>query len=68
MVVMGYRVPKGTPFMLTPYAAHVSASNFLQPYKFSPERWLNSAEAEHIENKGASDGLLCMMRPLYLST
>ena len=46
MVVMGYRIPKGTPLMMPFYAMHVSPSNYLQPSKFWPERWLSATEAE----------------------
>ena len=47
MVVMGYRIPKGTPLMMPVYAMHVSSSNYLQPLKFWPGRWLTSVEDEH---------------------
>ena len=46
MVVMGYRIPKGTPLMMPTYAMHVNASNYLQPRKFWPERWLNNIETD----------------------
>lgn len=45
MLVLGYRIPKGTPLMLGPYAMHTSRQNFLQPYNFLPARWVGASEA-----------------------
>ena len=41
MVLMGFRIPKGTPLMLSPYPMQVSPYNFLQPNTFWPDRWLS---------------------------
>ena len=41
MVLMGFRIPKGTPLMLSPYPMQVSPYNFLQPNMFWPDRWLS---------------------------
>ncbi|DBA72449.1 TPA: hypothetical protein ACH3X2_010475 [Trebouxia sp. C0005] len=46
MVIMGYRIPQGTPLMLAPYPMHVSPHNYMHPYKFWPDRWLTDPIAE----------------------
>ena len=59
MVVMGYRIPKGTPIMMPPFATHVSSSNYLWPCEFWPERWLSTAgDVPDIRSKGKSRHLL----------
>ncbi|KAL3146212.1 hypothetical protein ABBQ32_002914 [Trebouxia sp. C0010 RCD-2024] len=39
MVILGYRIPKGTALMFPPHAAHLSPYNFSHPSKFWPDRW-----------------------------
>lgn len=39
MVILGYRIPKGTALMFPPHAAHLSPFNFSHPSRFWPDRW-----------------------------
>lgn len=58
IVVLGYRIPKGTPLMLGPYAMHMSPQNFLQPYDFLPSRWTGVSEAvTPVISKGMTDAV-----------
>ncbi len=53
MVIMGYRIPQGTPLMLAPYPMHVSPHNYLHPHKFWPDRWLADTIAkDNLEQSG----------------
>ena len=45
----GYTIPKGTTIMASLYAAHHDPQLFLQPYTFSPERFI-SPEGDLIKN------------------
>ncbi len=60
MVIMGYRIPQGTPLMLAPYPMHVSPHNYIHPHKFWPDRWLAEPIAEDIlKQSGSGSELLC---------
>lgn len=63
MVIGGYRIPKGAPINSPPYVAHVAASNFEQPYRFWPERWLHTGS----QNKADKGELLCQDAFCYCS-
>ncbi|KAF7671803.1 hypothetical protein GT037_010026 [Alternaria burnsii] len=39
-VVDGHFIPEGTIVSTNPFAASMSSQNFLNPWKFDPERWL----------------------------
>ena len=51
MIIGGYRVPKGTLVQLPIYAMQVSAANYVQPFKFWPERWSKQADCI-VQDKG----------------
>ena len=44
MIIGGYRIPKGTPVQLPVYPMHLSPHNYVQPFKFWPERWMQQSE------------------------
>ena len=51
---MGFRIPKGTPLMLSPYPMQVSPYNFLQPNMFWPDRWLSETVPDaDVKNSGS---------------
>ena len=54
MVVKGFRIPKGTALMLAPYPMHVSPHNYIEPFKFYPERWLSETveQAQNLKQSG----------------
>ena len=66
MVVMGYRIPKGTPLILAPYPMHLSPYNYVAPQKFWPDRWMSEVtSAEHLKDPGRLL-LVLLLPPLLL--
>ena len=64
MVVMGYRIPKGTPLILAPYPMHVSPHNYVQPHKFWPDRWmLDTTPADDPKHSGSLRGVTGLLLP-----
>ena len=55
MVIMGHRVPKGIPLMLSPLPMHLSPYNFSHPNKFWPDRWTTGAVAEWDPTRSGDD-------------
>ena len=54
MMIMGYRIPQGTPLMLAPYPMHVSPHNYIHPHKFWPDRWFaESSMEDNLEQSGS---------------
>jgi cytochrome P450 len=43
--LLGYRVPKGTMLIVSPYMVHHDARYFERPEQFLPERWTSEARA-----------------------
>jgi cytochrome P450 len=50
--VAGYWIPKNTGLQLNQYAANYSASNFTDPERFAPERWLGDAKYKDDHREG----------------
>ena len=67
MVVMGYRIPKGTPLILAPYPMHVSPHNYVQPHKFWPDRWmLDTTPADDAKHSGSLRGVTGLLLPCII--
>ena len=52
MVIGGYRVPKGTPIMMSSYPLHASDNNYISPAQFWPERWSQQVDVDSALDKG----------------
>ncbi|KAF7922877.1 uncharacterized protein EAE97_011041 [Botrytis byssoidea] len=49
-VVAGQFVPAGTTVGVNPISSHLSAEYFHLPYEFHHERWLSTADVEHLKS------------------
>lgn len=49
--VAGYRVPRGTAFLLVPYAVNRHPNFWADPHRFAPERWID--EVPGVDGTGA---------------
>ena len=64
-IIDGYTIPARTVVSCEPYALHRNAEVFPEPFKFNPERWLDSSEQQLTEMKRwwwafSSGGRMCI--------
>ena len=60
MVILGYRVPKGTALMFPPHATHLSPLTFSPPTQFSTDRAVKEA-LENCDPKRSGAKHICTL-------